>query len=184
VPWRLIISRPEFARATYGIRPPGGVYCHVSGCDIVRDADGSWKVLEATSARPADLLHARAHKAMTRLLPGLFACYRVRPVDHYPLLLLTALREVAARRGRRADRRGVDARAAERRLLRARDPRAADGVELVEASDLVVRDELCFIRRTSGLERVHAIYRRLDDQFIDHDPPRQRPWRLAAALEG
>ena len=41
------------------------------------------------------------------------------------------------------------------------------GVELVEASDLVVRDELCFIRTTNGLERVHAIYRRLDDQFID-----------------
>jgi uncharacterized circularly permuted ATP-grasp superfamily protein len=41
VPWELIVSRSAFARAAHGIRPPGGVYCHVSGCDLVRDADGA-----------------------------------------------------------------------------------------------------------------------------------------------
>jgi uncharacterized circularly permuted ATP-grasp superfamily protein len=46
VPWSLIVTRSHFARAAHGIRPPGGVYCHVAGCDLVRDADGSWKVLE------------------------------------------------------------------------------------------------------------------------------------------
>ena len=46
------MSRPAFARAAHGIRPPGGVYCHVSGCDLVRDADGAWKVLEDNVRTP------------------------------------------------------------------------------------------------------------------------------------
>ena len=52
VPWELVVSRPAFARAAHGIRPPGGVYCHVSGCDLVRDADGAWKVLEDNVRTP------------------------------------------------------------------------------------------------------------------------------------
>jgi uncharacterized circularly permuted ATP-grasp superfamily protein len=51
VPWELVVSRAHFARAVHGIRPPGGVYTHVAGCDLVRDGDGTWKVLE-TSASP------------------------------------------------------------------------------------------------------------------------------------
>ena len=60
VPWELIVSRSRFARAAHGIRPPGGVYCHVSGCDLVRDGDGSWKVLEDNVRTPSGhLLRAR-----------------------------------------------------------------------------------------------------------------------------
>ena len=60
VPWQLVVSRPAFARAAHGIRPPGGVYCHVSGCDLVRDADGAWKVLEDNVRTPSrHLLRAR-----------------------------------------------------------------------------------------------------------------------------
>src|ERR1700684_1045470 len=46
VPWSLIVSRPSFARAVHGVRAPGGVYTHVSGCDLVRGGDSSWRVLE------------------------------------------------------------------------------------------------------------------------------------------
>ena len=60
VPWQLVVSRPAFARAAHGIRPPGGVYCHVSGCDLVRDADGAWKVLEDNVRTPSrHLVRAR-----------------------------------------------------------------------------------------------------------------------------
>jgi len=168
VPWRLVISRPEFARAAHGIRPPGGVYCHVSGCDIVRDADGSWKVLEDNVRTPSGISYMLENRqAMTRLLPGLFASYRVRPVDHYPLLLLTALREIAPAGDGEPTvvvwTPGPLNGAYFEHAFLARQM----GVELVEASDLVVRDELCFIRTTDGLERAHAIYRRLDDHFID-----------------
>ena len=102
--------------------------CHVAGCDLVRDADGTWKVLEDNVRTPSGISYVLENRvAMTRLVPELFAQYRVRPVDHYPQLLLAALRAVAPERRRRGDRRRVDAGPVQLRLLRARLPRAPDG---------------------------------------------------------
>ncbi len=168
VPWHLVVSRSHFARAAHGVRPPGGVYCHVSGCDLVRDGDGTWRVLEDNVRTPSGISYVLENRvAMTRLLPQLF-----------PALPRAARRSLsAAARGRAArrrsvvrgggDRRRLDARFAELRLLRACLPRPPDGVELVEASDLVVRDDVLYMRTTAGLRRVHAVYRRLDDDFVD-----------------
>jgi uncharacterized circularly permuted ATP-grasp superfamily protein len=168
VPWRLVVSRSHFARAAHGIRPPGGVYCHVAGCDLVRDSDGSWKVLEDNVRTPSGISYVLENRvAMTRLLPGLFAEYRVRPVDHYPQLLLAALRAVAPAAEGEATvvvwTPGPLNSAYFEHAFLARQM----GVELVEASDLVVRDDVVYMRTTDGLQRVHAVYRRLDDDFID-----------------
>lgn len=168
VPWKLVVSRSHFARAVHGIRPPGGVYTHVAGCDLVRDGDGSWKVLEDNVRTPSGISYVLENRvAMTRLLPQLFQHYRVRPVDHYPQLLLAALKAVAPS----ADREAVVVvwtpgplnSAYFEHVFLARQM----GVELVEASDLVVRDDVLYMRTTSGLARVHAVYRRLDDDFVD-----------------
>jgi len=168
VPWRLVVSRSHFARAAHGIRPPGGVYCHVAGCDLVRDSDGSWKVLEDNVRTPSGISYVLENRvAMTRLLPGLFNEYRVRPVDHYPQLLLAALRTVAPAAEGEATvvvwTPGPLNSAYFEHAFLARQM----GVELVEASDLVVRDDVVYMRTTDGLQRVHAVYRRLDDDFID-----------------
>ena len=72
VPWELIVSRSGFARAAHGIRPPGGVYCHVSGCDLVRDRDGSWKVLEDNVRTPSGISYVLENRlVMLRAFPGL-----------------------------------------------------------------------------------------------------------------
>jgi uncharacterized circularly permuted ATP-grasp superfamily protein len=168
VPWELVVTRSHFARAVHGIRPPGGVYCHVAGCDLVRDADGSWKVLEDNVRTPSGISYVLENRiAMTRLVPSLFRHYRVRAVDHYPQLLLAALRSVAPAAEGEATvvvwTPGPLNSAYFEHAFLARQM----GVELVEASDLVVRDDVVYMRTTSGLERVHAIYRRLDDDFID-----------------
>ena len=169
VPWDLIVSRSGFARAAHGIRPPGGVYTHVSGCDLVRDGDGSWKVLEDNVRTPSGISYVLENRvAMTRLLPGLFSHYRVRPVDHYPALLRTALSQVAPTGGEEEATvvvwtPGPFNSAYFEHAFLARQM----GVELVEASDLVVRDAVCHMRTTRGLQRVHAIYRRIDDDFMD-----------------
>jgi uncharacterized circularly permuted ATP-grasp superfamily protein len=105
--------------------------------------------------------------AMTRLVPELFEGQRIRAVDHYPSLLLDALRSVAP---------GADGQVTV--VLWTPGPMNSAyfehaflarqmGIELVEANDLVVRDAICYMRTTSGLQRVHTIYRRLDDDFID-----------------
>jgi uncharacterized circularly permuted ATP-grasp superfamily protein len=168
VPWKLVVSRSHFARAVHGIRPPGGVYCHVAGCDMVRDADGSWKVLEDNVRTPSGISYVLENRvAMTRLVPQLFAHYRVRPVDHYPQLLMAALRAVAPSSDDEATvvvwTPGPMNSAYFEHAFLARQM----GVELVEASDLVVRDDVLYMRTTSGLQRVHAVYRRLDDDFVD-----------------
>ena len=129
VPWELIVSRSAFARAAHGIRPPGGVYCHVSGCDLVRDADGTWKVLEDNVRTPSGISYVLENRvAMLRLLPRLFAGYRVRPVDHYPALLANALRQVAPTESEEEATVVVwTPGPVQLRLLRAHLPGAADG---------------------------------------------------------
>ena len=168
VPWSLIVSRPSFARPVHGVRAPGGVYCHVCGCDLVRGGDGIWRVLEDNVRTPSGISYVLENRlAMTRLVPELFSGHRIRPVDHYPTLLLEALRAVAPA----ADSQptvvlwtpGPANSAYFEHIFLAREM----GIELVEASDLVVRDAACYMRTTAGLQRVHTIYRRLDDDFID-----------------
>ena len=168
IPWELVLGSPEFRRAVHGIRPPGGTYCHVSGCDLVRDGNGRWKVLEDNVRTPSGISYVLENRlAMTRLAPELFAGYRVRPVNQYPQLLLSALREIAPAPGREPIvvvwTPGPANSAYFEHSFLARQM----GVELVEASDLVVRDDICYMRTTEGLARVDAIYRRLDDDFID-----------------
>jgi uncharacterized circularly permuted ATP-grasp superfamily protein len=168
VPWTLIASRSHFARAAHGIRPPGGIYCHIAGCDLVRDDRGAWKVLEDNVRTPSGISYMLENRlAMTRLLPSLFANYRVRPIDQYPALLLASMRAVAPGPEGEATvvvwTPGPANSAYFEHAFLARQM----GVELVEASDLVVRDDVCYMRTTSGLARVSAIYRRLDDAFID-----------------
>jgi uncharacterized circularly permuted ATP-grasp superfamily protein len=150
------------------VRPPGGVYCHVSGCDLVRGGDARWRVLEDNVRTPSGISYVLENRvAMTRLMPDLFTGHRVRAVDHYPSLLLDALRAVApAGDGHPTvvvwTPGPLNAAYFEHAFL-ARQM----GVELVEESDLVVRDAVCYMRTTAGLQRVHTIYRRLDDEFID-----------------
>jgi uncharacterized circularly permuted ATP-grasp superfamily protein len=168
VPWRLVASCSHFARAVHGIRPPGGVYCHVAGCDLVRHSDGTWKVIEDNVRIPSGISYVLENRAaMARLVPELFASYRVRPVEHYPQLLLRALRSVAPSAESEATvvvwTPGPANPAYFEHAFLARQM----GVELVEASDLVVRDDVLYMRTTRGLERAHAVYRRLDDDFVD-----------------
>jgi uncharacterized circularly permuted ATP-grasp superfamily protein len=168
VPWALVASRSHFARAAHGIRPPRGVYTHIAGCDLVRDEHGGWKVLEDNVRTPSGISYMLENRiAMTRLIPSVFAHYRVRPIDQYPALLHAALRWAAPVADGDATvvvwTPGPANSAYFEHTFLARQM----GVELVEASDLVVRDDVCYMRTTSGLARVNAIYRRLDDAFID-----------------
>ena len=168
VPWKLVASRSHFARAAHGIRPPRGIYTHIAGCDLVRDADGAWRVLEDNVRTPSGISYMLENRlAMTRLIPSLFAHHRVRPIDQYPALLHAALRWVAPVADGDATivvwTPGPANSAYFEHTFLARQM----GVELVEASDLVVRDDVCYMRTTNGLARVNAIYRRLDDAFID-----------------
>ncbi len=179
VPWRLVASCSHFARAVHGIRPPGGVYTHVAGCDLVRHSDGTWKVIEDNVRIPSGISYVLENRAaMARLVPELFASYRVRPVDHYPQLLLQRAALGGAVGGERGDGRGVDARARPTRptsSTRSWHARWAWSWSRPPTWWCATTCSTCAPR--AGLERAHAVYRRLDDDFVD--PLEFRP-RLAA----
>ena len=125
-------------------------------------------MLEDNVRTPSGISYVLENRlAMTRLMPELFAGHRVRAVDNYPSLLLDALRAVAPAAESQPTvvlwTPGPLNSAYFEHAFLARQM----GVELVEAGDLVVRDAVCYMRTTAGLQRVHTIYRRLDDDFID-----------------
>ena len=168
VPRRLVTSCDHFHREAAGIKPPNGVRIHVAGIDIVRDAQGVFRVLEDNLRSPSGVSYVMENRrAMTRVFPNLFATHRVRAVDDYPSHLLRALRNAAATN--QSDPTVVvltpgpfNSAYFEHSLL-ARQM----GVELVEGPDLFCRDNVVYMRTTEGERQVDVIYRRIDDEYLD-----------------
>ena len=128
VPAELIYRGKDFRREIQGIRPPHDIYVHISGIDLVRDADGSYLVLEDNLRTPSGVSYMIENRIVERrTLPEFFSRYRVRRVEHYPALLLQALRDLSPRGRDDAVDRAADARHLQLGLLRAHLPGARDG---------------------------------------------------------
>src|SRR5437588_9189015 len=81
-----------------GVQVRGGIYDHIAGVDVVRVAEGEYFVLEDNLRTPSGVSYMLENrKMMMRLFPELFANQSIRPVDHYPDLLLETLRGVSQR---------------------------------------------------------------------------------------
>ena len=168
VPWRVVASASGFVRVAAGIDPPNRVRVHVAGIDLVRDEQGTFRVLEDNVRVPSGVSYVMANRrAMTQVFPESFATHRIRGVEDYPRRLLAALR--AAAPSGAADPTvvvltpGIHNSAYFEHALLARTM----GVELVEGRDLVVDEHVVAMRTTRGLQRVDVIYRRIDDDFLD-----------------
>ena len=168
LPRRLITSCAHFQREAFGVNPPNGVRIHVAGIDVVRDEEGTFRVLEDNLRNPSGVSYVMENRrTMARVFPDLFAQHRVRPVGDYSAHLLRALRAAAAPNV--ADPNvvvltpGVANSAYFEHSLLARQM----GVELVEGRDLFCRDNVVYLRTTQGEAPVDVIYRRIDDEFLD-----------------
>jgi uncharacterized circularly permuted ATP-grasp superfamily protein len=156
--------RPEMQ----GVDVPGGVYAHIAGIDVVRDADGSFCVLEDNVRVPSGVSYMLENrKMMMRLFPELFAHHSVEPVEQYPDLLLENLKSVAP--AAVADPTvvlltpGMYNSAYFEHAFLAQQM----GIELVEGQDLFVLEDVLYMRTTRGPQRVDVVYRRIDDDFLD-----------------
>jgi uncharacterized circularly permuted ATP-grasp superfamily protein len=169
VPRWLLRTAEGYRPEAFGIPVPHAARCLVSGVDLVRDDEGTYRVLEDNLRNPSGISYVLENRAaMTRVLPLAFARERVRPVDHYGPMLLRALREVAPPAAGEHPRAvvltpGVHNSAYFEHAFLARQM----GIELVEGRDLVVDEHVVYLRSTSGLRRVDVIYRRIDDEFLD-----------------
>ena len=166
IPAEQILANDQFQVAMIGQKVPFDTYAHIVGVDIVRHNDGDYYVLEDNLRVPSGVSYMlQNRKMMMRLFPDLFRRYAVRPVEHYPALLLQTLRAatdvdnptvVLLTPGR------YNSAYFEHTFLAQQM-----GIELVEGQDLFVKDGYVFMRTTSGPQRVDVIYRRLDDNFLD-----------------
>lgn len=168
VPRWLVMSSAGYQREAVGIAAPVGTRCLIAGIDLVRGADGRWLVLEDNLRNPSGVSYVLENRAtMTRLVPEAFSAQRVRPVDHYPLMLLRALRNASPGSSSSPTvvvlTPGVYNAAYFEHAFLARQM----GVELVEGRDLEVDDHAVYMRTTRGRRQVDVIYRRIDDDFLD-----------------
>ena len=169
IPEELIFTNPQYRLEAQGLKPPQGIWAHIAGIDIVRTAPDQFFVLEDNARTPSGVSYMLENReAMMRLAPDLFSRHRVAPVETYPDFLLATLRSVAPA-GAGSDPTIVILTPGRFNSAFYEHSFLADklGVELVEGSDLFVRDATVYMRTTEGPKKVDVIYRRVDDDFLD-----------------
>jgi uncharacterized circularly permuted ATP-grasp superfamily protein len=168
IPAELVYQGKDFRPELMDIDPPHDIYTHISGIDLIRDQHGQYLVLEDNLRTPSGVSYMIENRILERrLMPEFFAKYRVRRVEHYPALLFDALRYVSPRGRDNAEvvvlTPGIYNSAYYEHTFLAKEM----GVELVEGRDLVVKDDIVYMKTTRGLHRVDVVYRRIDDVFLD-----------------
>ena len=169
IPKALVLENEAYQPHMVGFRPPGGIYTHISGIDMVRTGPDDFFVLEDNCRTPSGVSYMLENReAMLRLFPRLCARHRLAPVNRYPEHLLATLKSVAP------ERAGPDPTVV---ILTPGSFNSAYyehcflademGVEVVEGGDLFVENDVVFMRTTAGPKRVDVIYRRIDDEFLD-----------------
>src|SRR5471030_960991 len=168
IPAEIISTASSFRKQCIGLNPPRGVWCHITGTDLVRDRDGQIYVLEDNLRCPSGVSYALENRVvMKRTFPQVFVSSRIRPVDDYPGRLRDMLESMSPA-GVESPRvvvltPGIHNSAYFEHSFLAQHM----GVELVEVRDLVVSEGSAWMGTTKGFERVDVIYRRVDDDFLD-----------------
>jgi uncharacterized circularly permuted ATP-grasp superfamily protein len=168
IPEERVLGNAQYRKEMIGITVPAGIYAHIAGVDLVRAGAGEYYVLEDNLRVPSGVSYMLENrKMMMRLFPELFSQQQVAPVEHYPNMLLENLR-------------GVSPVQNEQPVVAILTPGPFNsayfehaflaqqmGVELVEGQDLFVNGDRVYMRTTRGPQRVHVIYRRIDDDYLD-----------------
>lgn len=168
IPREIIESSKAFRPECMGINPPRGIWCHITGTDLIRHDDGQVYVLEDNLRCPSGVSYVLQNRhVMKSMFPKVFEALKVRPVSNYPGKLRAMLEYLAPDSVQNPRvvllTPGIYNSAYFEHSFLAQQM----GIELVEGRDLVVKDGYVAMRTTNGFERVDVIYRRLDDDFID-----------------
>src|ERR1700686_2309962 len=168
VPGKIVYTCKHYRREMRGIKVPRDVYVTVVGTDLIRTPEGNFVVLEDNLRVPSGVSYMlTSRRVMKHIFPTLFRKCRVRPIEQYSQVLLSALKSLAPE-GRPEPTvvlltPGSYNSAYFEHTYLARQM----GIELVEGRDLLVHDNVVYMRTTFGLQRVDVIYRRIDDDYLD-----------------
>ena len=168
VPTEMVYTCPHFLREMHGFPVPFDIYVHIAGIDLIRDADGTFYILEDNLRTPSGVSYMLENREITkRIFPDLIPKNNVRAVTEYPAILHRNLASLSPRQTSHPTivllTPGIYNSAYFEHTTLAR----LMGVELVEGRDLVVDNHKVFMKTTAGLQRVDVIYRRVDDNFLD-----------------
>jgi uncharacterized circularly permuted ATP-grasp superfamily protein len=169
LPPELVLGNANFRTEMAGYDPPAGTYVHIAGTDIVRDGAGEFYVLEDNARTPSGVSYVVENRhLMQRAFPDLMQGFAIEPVSNYGERLSSKLIEVAPACAAGEPQivllsPGVFNSAYFEHVFLAREI----GIPLVEGRDLFVDDDKVFMKTVSGPKRVHVIYRRLNDEFLD-----------------
>ncbi len=168
VPAELVDSSPDYRSQMIDLEPQGGIYCHISGTDLIKHKDGKYYVLEDNARNPSGVSYVLSNReAMKKTMATLFQQFNIASVWDYPEHLLDAMKSVAPE--------GVDQPICvlltpgvfnsayyEHAFLA-----QSMGIELVEGRDLFCENKFVYMKTIHGPRRVDVIYRRIDDEFLD-----------------
>jgi len=167
-PAELLSDSVNFRKQCIGVNPPGRIWAHICGSDLVRGEDGTMYVLEDNLRVPSGVSYMLENRlVMKRVFPDLFEQSSILPVDDYPSQLYDMLASLSPRRVRSPEivvlTPGIYNSAYFEHSYLAQQM----GAELVEGRDLVIENNVVYMRTVDGLSRVDVIYRRIDDLFLD-----------------
>jgi len=168
LPEHVVATAAGFRPQCVGLTPPRGIWCHITGTDLVRDGDGQYYVLEDNLRCPSGVSYVLQNRQlMKQTFPQLFELSTIRPVDDYCSRLLDALQYLMGDQTQSPSvallSPGMHNSAYFEHSFLAQQM----GIDLVEGRDLVVSDGFVYMRTTKGFERIDVLYRRLDDDFLD-----------------
>jgi uncharacterized circularly permuted ATP-grasp superfamily protein len=168
VPRDIIESSAGYFPLCRGLNPPLGVWCHITGTDLVRDAHGVFHVLEDNLRSPSGVSYVLANRQiLKRTFPQVFSASNVRSVDTYPSQLLDMLHSIAPSRQTRPNVALLTPGVHNSAYFEHSFLSQQTGIELVEGADLVVHEGYVHMRTTRGLIKVDVIYRRIGEDFLD-----------------
>jgi len=173
LPERLLRGNDAWLPHMVGHTPPGGVYTHIVGIDLVRTGPDEWFVLEDNARTPSGVSYMLENReTMMSMFPDLFSQVTVEPVANYPRRLARSLAACAppkfnANGGRKPTVAVLTPGIYNSAYFEHAFLADQMGAELVEGSDLRVIEDRVQMRTTRGFEPVDVIYRRVDDDYLD-----------------
>jgi len=174
-PRELLAESKNFRQQCVGVSPAFGVWAHICGSDLVRDADGTLYVLEDNLRVPSGVSYMLENRmVMKRVFPELFENLEILPVDDYTSQLFDTLASISPRPGSYPSVAVLTPGIYNSAYFEHSYLAQQMGAHLVQGSDLFVGEDDCVYMQTiEGPSRLDVIYRRIDDDFLDPEAFRE-----------
>jgi uncharacterized circularly permuted ATP-grasp superfamily protein len=166
IPKDLILKSKDYLKPCEGLTPPKGIWCHITGTDLIKDKNGHYYVLEDNLRCPSGVSYMlESREIIKTAYSDLFNTIGVLPISNYPARLLNMLQYLSNKTRPVVGllTPGIYNSAYYEHSYLALQM----GIELVSGIDLITEKNKVYMQTTNGLKQIDVIYRRIDDTFLD-----------------